>query len=99
MQKYNIEILKEVELNLNEIMDYIFRFTFSQESVDKIYKEVITSIYSLQILPYRFIECRNNYRIIIIRKKYRVFYKVDEINKKVIVYRIISSLQNFNNIK
>ena len=98
MQKYKVEILKEVELSLNEIMDYIFRFTFSQESVDKLYKEVITSIYSLQIFPYRFVEYKNNFRIIIIRKKYRVFYKIDENNKKVTVYRILSSLQNYDNL-
>lgn len=94
---YKIELLEETKNDLNVITDYIYRYTFSNEIVDKIYKEIVSSIYSLQIFPYRFKEI-NNFRIITIKWKYKVFYKVEENNKKVIIYRIFSSLQNYDSL-
>jgi len=34
----------------------------------------------------------------IIRWRYKVFYKIDDYNKKVIVYRILSSSKNFEKL-
>jgi len=94
---YKIELLEGTKNDLNLITDYIYRCTFNIDIVDKIYKEIVSSIYSLQIFPYRFIEV-NNYRIITIKWKYKVFYKVDEVDKIVTIYRIFSSLQNYDSL-
>ncbi|MDP2089995.1 MAG: type II toxin-antitoxin system RelE/ParE family toxin [Candidatus Gracilibacteria bacterium] len=95
---YKIKLLTETKSDLNIITDFIYSYTFSSEIVDNIYKDIVSGIYSLQIFPHRFKEYKNNIRVIIIRGKYKVFYGVNEESKTVTVYRIFSSLQNYENI-
>lgn len=95
---YSIELLEETKKDLNIITENIFLYSFSVEIVDKIYKEIISNIFSLQIFPYRFIKYKNDYRVMTVRWKYKVFYKVDELNNKVIIYRVLSGLQDYESI-
>lgn len=95
---YKIKLLSQTKSDLNIITDFIFRYTFSSEIVDNIYKEIVSWIYSLQIFPYRFKEYKNNIRVIIVRWKYKVFYSVNEDTKTITIYRIFSSLQNYENM-
>jgi hypothetical protein len=64
---YSIELLDDTKSDLNIITDYIYRYTFSNEIVDKIYKDIVSAIYSLNIFPYRFAEYKDDIRIIIIK--------------------------------
>jgi len=91
-------IFSEISKNdLNNISDIIFRFTFSKNITDNIYQKIITKIYSLQLFPY-ICTSYKEYRIMLINKKYKVFYKVDE-NKKIIkIYRILFSSSNYQEI-
>gem|GEM_PF-4751677 len=77
MKKYNIVLKEAFHYDLNYIQDIIFRFTFSKETVKKIIDSIYIHIYSLSILPYRYVSYKN-FRVITIRKKYKVFYKINE---------------------
>ncbi len=79
---YNIEIKKSVLEDLDEISDYIFRFTFSQETSNKIHDEIMWKILSLKVMPYMFPVFEDNFRVMTVKRKYRIFYKVDETKKK-----------------
>jgi len=95
---YNIEIKKSVLEDLNEISDYIFRFSFSQETANKIYDEIMGKILSLKIFPYMFPVFENEFRVMTVRKKYRVFYKINENQKTVIIEYIFWSEENYQNL-
>ncbi|MDP2395692.1 MAG: type II toxin-antitoxin system RelE/ParE family toxin [bacterium] len=85
---YDIKIKESVLQDLEEISEYIFRMSYSIELSNNIYDKIMASIISLKIFPYSFPIFENNYRVITIDKRYRVFYKVDEISKVVIVQYI-----------
>ncbi len=73
---YKIILGELVEDDLNFISDIIFRFTFSKQIVDKIYELIVSNIYSLSLFPNR---CKKYkyLRVMNIKWKYKVFYKID----------------------
>ena len=95
---YNIEIKNSVLDDLNNISDYIFRFTFSQEISNKVHDEIMWKILSLKVMPYMFPVFENNYRVMTVNKRYRIFYNIDEISKTVIVQYIFWSEENYQNL-
>jgi plasmid stabilization system protein ParE len=93
---YDIEIKESVLIDLEEITDYIFRFSFSREIADKVYDKIMGSILSLRILPLSFPIFEDDFRVMTIDKKYRIFYKVDEKLKIIVIQYIFSSEQDYN---
>jgi hypothetical protein len=61
--------------------------SFSIDTSNKIYNEIMASILTLKIFPYYPI-FKDDLRVLTIRKKYRVFYKINEENKEVKIYYI-----------
>ena len=88
-----MKIPKTVEDNINELVDYIYRFSFSIEITKNIYNELYKAIFSLNFLPNRYEKHIWEYRRIIVKWSYKIFYKVDENNKKVIIIRVIRTEQ------
>ena len=95
---YDIEIRESVLEDLNEISDYIFRFSFSQETANKIHDELMWRILSLKIFPYMFPVFEKQYRIMTVRKRYRIFYEVNENKKLVTIQYIFASEENYQNL-
>lgn len=95
---YNIEIKDNVRKKINDISNYIYRFSFSKESSKKVYNKIYEWIFSLKIFPNRFPEFNSKYRVLTINKKYRVFYKIDEENQTIIVSSIFSSNEDYLDI-
>lgn len=50
---YKIEIPNIVKNDINELSDYIFRFSFSYEIAKKVYDDLYSTIFSLDFLPNR----------------------------------------------
>jgi len=92
---YNIEIKEWVRNKINNLSDYIYRFSFSKESAKKIYDEIFKDIISLKIFPKRYPKFNEKYRVLTIDKKYRIFFIVDDNKKSVIISRFFSSYQNY----
>jgi len=95
---YKIVLSESSKNDLNYILEIIFRFTFNQDSVDRLYNEIVSQIYSLQIFPNRYVEYKYWLRVLNIRWKYKVFYKVNENKQEVQIYRILFSANNYENI-
>ena len=91
---YKIEISKTVEDDIFDLTDYIYRFTFDKILAKQIYDELYRKIFSLDFLPNRHEEYLWEYRRIIVKWSYKIIYRVDEENKKVIVIRVIRGEQN-----
>lgn len=94
---YEIEIPNIVHNNISELTDYIYRFSFDLNISRKIYDELYKSIFSLNFLPNRYEKYIWEYRRVIVKWSYRVIYRVDEENMKVIIIRIFRTEQNFDN--
>jgi len=95
MKIYKIEIKDNVHEFIWELGEYIFKNSFSFEISKNIIDNIYKDIFSLKVFPNRFPEFNNNYRVLTIDKKYRVFYIVDEENMKVIISRIFASVENY----
>ncbi|NDK08450.1 type II toxin-antitoxin system RelE/ParE family toxin [Candidatus Gracilibacteria bacterium] len=95
---YKIVIRDVVHIDINELSDYIYRFSFNQEIAKKIYDDLYKAIFSLEFLPYRFEKYIGEYRRIIVQGSYKIFYKIDEEKKKVIITRVIRTEQDLNNV-
>lgn len=93
---YKVEIKDSVRETINEISEYIYRFSFSRESSRKVYDEIYKKIFSLKIFPKKYSKFNEKYRVITIDKKYRVFFKVDEEKEIVFVSAIFYSKEDYS---
>lgn len=93
---YNIVIRDLVHEDINELSDYIYRFSFSEEIASKIYNDIYSAIFSLDFLPYRFEKYIWEYRRLIVNWNYKIIYKIEEKNKKVIIIRVFRNEKNIN---
>lgn len=91
---YKIEIPNIVKNDIYNLSDYIYRFSFSKQIANKVYNDLYSAIFSLNFLPNRFEKSIWEYRRIIVDWNYKIFYRVDEENKKVIIIRVFRSEQN-----
>lgn len=85
---YKIEIPQIVHNDINNLSDYIFRFSFSKEIAKKVFDNLYSSIFSLDFMPNRYETYFWEYRRIIVNWSYKIIYKVDEKEKKVIIIRV-----------
>lgn len=94
---YKVEIPEAVKKDIFNISDYIFRFSFSEEISTRVYNDIYKAIFSLDFLPYRYESIFNGFRRMIINWNYKVYYIVEEENKKVIIVRVFrcEQIDNF----
>ena len=95
---YKIIIPNYVMGDIYEIKEYIFRMSFSIDTANKIYNEIMASILTLRIFPLAYPVFQNDLRVLTVRKNYRVFYKVNELKKEVKVYYIFWTEQDYNTL-
>lgn len=86
---YKIVIRKAVYDDIFELSDYVFRTSFSIEIAKKIYDDLYACIFSLDFMPNRYEIYFWEYRRIILKWSYKIIYKVNEENKKVIIIRVM----------
>ncbi len=92
---YKVIIPNYIVEDLKEIKEYIFRFTFSEQTASNIVNEIIANIMWLKVFPFMYPPYKNNLRVMTIRKKYRIFYKVNESTKQVKIYYIFWAEQDY----
>lgn len=70
--------------------------SFSKETANKIYNEIMASILTLKIFPSSYPIFKNDLRVLTVRKKYRVFYKINKSEKVVKILYIFWTEQDYN---
>ena len=91
---YQVEILEHAFDDLEKISKYIFEESFSRELSRKVHDEIIASIMTLKIFPLAFPIVEWKYRVMIVKKKYNIIYKIDEAKRFVEVGYILRSSEN-----
>jgi len=97
MWDFKVKILYEAYKDLEEYWDYIERMTFSREKADEELWKILWEILKLNFMPYMFPKTYMDYHSFSYRNK-RIFYEIDDSNKKVIVFHILWWYQKFENI-
>jgi len=92
--EYTIIYRDSADRDLFEYIDYIERMTFSKEQSEKLANEIIAEILRLSLFPYLYQKFYKDFYWFT-HKNRRVLYKVYEKNKEVVIYRILSWFQNY----
>jgi len=95
---YKINFKLSAKEDLKNIKEYIFRMSFSIETANKVYNEIMANILTLKVFPSMYPIFKNNLRVLTVRKKYRVFYKINESKKEVTVQYIFWAEQDYNSL-
>jgi toxin ParE1/3/4 len=96
--KYNIAVLLLASNDLQEIYEYLNNF---DEKPPKLFRESFDKfIENVSNMPYMFPEYERNlkYRKATLAYEYLVFYRVDEKNNIVKLYRILHGKRNIENL-
>ena len=94
---YNVEIPETIIIDINNLTEYIFKTSFSKVIAKKIYDELYKKIFSLNFMPEMYQKYLWEYRRVIVNWSYKIIYKIDEENKKVIIIRVVRTERtNFN---
>ncbi len=96
MNKINFKI--SARQDLKNIKEYIFRMSFSLENSNKIYNEIMANIFALKIFPLMYPIFKWWIRVMTVRKKYRIFYEVNENKKEVIILYIFWAEQDYDSL-
>jgi len=94
MKKYEIIILKEVDIQIQSILNYIYLETYDKNLIKNISDILYWACYSLNYFPYRYRVYFDNIRILNI-KSFRIFYEVFEEEQKVVIFKILSQYQKY----
>ena len=86
--KYKVIFSLDAQNDLNEIIDYIERMTFSKETANKVANKIISRTILLRSYPYVYQKFYKNYHSFSVKNK-RIFYEICEEKKEVIIYRIL----------
>jgi len=94
--KYIVEYDDEANNDLINYVDYIERKTFSKEIAEKEWAMIFVETMKLSIMPYMYPVIYNDFLSFNIKNR-RFFYKIYKEKRKVIIYRILSMTQNYEN--
>lgn len=100
--KYNIVRTDTADVGIRKIVLYIAQ-NFGRETALKKLEEIESEILKLGLDPYIGTEPRypvlrrQGYRVLILEKDL-VFYKVDEINRRIVIYAVVDQRQDYLNI-
>lgn len=100
--KYNIVRTDTADTGIRKIVLYIAQ-NFGRETALKKLEEIESEVLKLGSDPYIETEPRypvlkrQEYRVLILEKDL-VFYKVDEINRRIVIYAVVDQRQDYLNI-
>ncbi len=94
--EYIVEYDDEANNDLINYIDYIERQTFSKEIAEKQASIIFVETMKLSFMPYMYPETYKDFHTFNIKNK-KIFYKIYEDKKKVIIFRILSSFQEYEN--
>ena len=100
--KYNIIRTDTADAGIRKIVLYIAQ-NFGRETALKKLEEIESEILKLESDPYIGTEPRypvlrrQGYRVLILEKDL-IFYKVDEINRRIVIYAVVDQRQDYLNI-
>ena len=100
--KYKIINTRRFDENLQDIITYI-RDEFSSKEANEYLNYLHEQIENLKIfpdivrIPRSLALLKQGYRVLV-SKQNLLFYKIDEINKNIILYTIVSSKQDYINL-
>ena len=86
---YKIEISDIVYSDIKELTDYLYSVSHSKILSDKLADELFKVIFSLNFMPEMYQKYLWEYRRVIVNGSYKIIYKIDEKNKKVIIIRVV----------
>jgi len=86
---YKIEISDLVYSDIKELTDYLYYVSYSKILSDKLADELFRIIFSLNFMPEMYQKYLWEYRRVIVKWSYKIIYKIEEENKKVIIIRVI----------
>lgn len=101
--KYQIIRTDKAEEQLRQIIFYIAEDSGSIDIALNYLEKIETAIYRLEDFPYSgnlphySILKKQGYRVLIV-EKHLVFYKADELQKKVVIYAVVDSRREYLNL-
>jgi hypothetical protein len=98
MWSYEIEILDEAYFDLEEYMDYIERITFSKiKAEEEEWVKILWEIMKLNFMPYMYQKSYKDFYSFLYKSR-RIFYKVYEDKKIIVIFHILWQVQNYEEI-
>jgi len=94
--EYKVIFSLDAQNDLNEIMDYIERMTFSVEKANKIANEILSRTILLKNYPYMYQKVYKNFHSFSVKNK-RIFYEICDERKEVVIIHILWWYQNYEN--
>lgn len=101
--KYSVKLTPLANQDLNDIYSYIFRDLSARDAANNILDSIETKVMQLKYFPYansfvrdEFLKNKGYRRIII--DNCVAFYLVDEVDKQVVVMRILYGRQKYEDI-
>ena len=100
MDKYFVKLLPKAYRDIDEIYNYISRILLEQEIAMNFIRDIENVIFSLEEFPYRGAERKigtyinKGYRQIF-SKNFIIIYRIDELEKNVIIVTVRYSKSNF----
>ncbi|MCH4890636.1 type II toxin-antitoxin system RelE/ParE family toxin [Acidaminobacter sp. JC074] len=99
--KYHILYTPLSKSDLTDIFDYIFEDNF--DAAINLLDRIEKGISNLSFFPFSGVVPRDSrlnlkgYRLLII-DRYTVFYKIDDVNKEVVIHRILSTYRDYDSL-
>ncbi len=94
--EYIVEYDDEANNDLIHYVDYIERQTFSKEIAEKQASMIFVETMKLSFMPNMYLKTYKDFHTLNVKNR-KIFYKIYEEKKKVIIFRILSSYQEYKN--
>lgn len=91
---YKIIKTSTLKIDIKEKLDFLKNRWVSEKVLNDVFLTINWTIKSLDFYPHRFQKVYKDYRRTLI-KKYSIFYKINEEEKEVLIYRVLHQSQNF----
>ena len=95
---YYIDVIPDAHEDILNLTEYIYRMSFDVSISEKIKNLIYEKIYTLNFMPWKFQKILWDYRVAMVWKKYKIFYRIDEKKKIVVVVRVLRSEQYSDDI-
>ncbi len=92
--EYELIYRDSAESDLLEYADYIERKTFSKEKATILTTVIVAEITKLMVFPYIYVKFYKDFYSFSIKNR-RIFYKVYEAEKKIVVFKVLGWFQNY----
>lgn len=94
---YDVEVPRRAYEDITELSNYVFQFSMNKNIAIKVYNDLYKAISSLEFMPERYQEYLGEYRRIIVKGSYKIIYKINIEEKKVVIIRVVrTEMSNIN---